>query len=143
LTISPRSQAPSSYRLTVSSADPPTQRPNAFDRFAQAASDFVSRGGFFFVSVLMVTIWVPTILIFESVDTWQLVMNTVVSVLAFLLIALLQNSERRYDEALHTKIDAVLTGLADLMDHLEEEDPERLRRHVERLRSSVRIERDL
>ena len=122
---------------------PPIRRPDAFDGFAQATSDFVSRGGFFFVSFLLVAIWIPTILIFESVDTWQLVMNTLVSVLAFLLIALLQNTERRYDEALHAKIDAILTGLADLMDHLEDEDPERLRRHVERLRSSVRIERDV
>ena len=39
----------------------------------------------------------PTIWIFHSVETWQLVHNTVTSVLAFLLIALLQNSERRYD----------------------------------------------
>ena len=67
-------------------------------------------------------------------------MNTVVSVLAFLLIALLQNSERRYGEALHRKIDAVATGLADLMEHLEE-DPERLRRHVDGLRDSIQLER--
>jgi low affinity Fe/Cu permease len=85
-----------------------------FDRFAEWASRIVSGGGFFAVSVL-----------------------------AFLLIALLQNSERRYDAALHHKIDAVLTGIADLMDHLEDEDPERMRRHVERLRTSVRIERKL
>jgi low affinity Fe/Cu permease len=114
---------------------------NAFDRFAEASSRFVSEGAFFAISVLVVVIWIPTIFLFDSVDTWQLVMNTVVSVLAFLLIALLQNSERRYDAALHIKIDSVLTGLADLMDHLEEDDPERLRRHVERLRTSVRIER--
>jgi low affinity Fe/Cu permease len=116
---------------------------NAFDRFAEASSRFVSRGAFFAISLLLVLIWIPTIALFESVDTWQLVMNTVVSVLAFLLIALLQNSERRYDAALHHKIDAVLTGIADLMDHLEEEDPERARRHVDRLRTSVRIERKL
>ena len=114
---------------------------DAFDRFAEAASQFVSKGLFFTVSVIVVLIWIPTILLFESIDTWQLVMNTIVSVLAFLLIALLQNSERRYDAALHHKIDAVATGLADLMEHLEEEDPDRLRRHVERLRMSIRIER--
>jgi low affinity Fe/Cu permease len=116
---------------------------SAFDRFAEASSRFVSRGGFFAISLFLVVIWIPTIALFDSVDTWQLVMNTVVSVLAFLLIALLQNSERRYDAALHHKIDAVLTGIADLMDHLEEDDPERVRRHVQRLRTSVRIERDL
>jgi low affinity Fe/Cu permease len=116
---------------------------NAFDRFAEASSRFVSRGAFFVVSLFIVVIWIPTILVFDSVDTWQLVMNTLVSVLAFLLIALLQNSERRYDAALHKKIDAVATGLADLMEHLEEEDPDRLGRHVEKLRSSIELERRL
>jgi low affinity Fe/Cu permease len=116
---------------------------HAFERFAEWTSRIVSGGGFFAVSVLVVLLWIPTIFVFSSVDTWQLVMNTVVSVLAFLLIALLQNSERRYDAALHHKIDAVLTGIADLMDHLEDEDPDRVRRHVERLRTSVRIERKL
>jgi low affinity iron permease len=45
--------------------------------------------------------------LFRSVDTWQLVINTATSVLAFLLVALLQNSERRYDRALHEKVDAL------------------------------------
>lgn len=116
---------------------------STFDRIVEASSRFVSRGVFFAISLLLVVIWIPTIALFASVDTWQLVMNTVVSVLAFLLIALLQNSEQRYDAALHHKIDVVLTGIADLMDHLEDEDPERVRKHVERLRASVRIERNL
>jgi hypothetical protein len=55
------------------------------------------------------------ILLFNSVDTWQLVLNTVTSVLAFLLIALLQNAERRYDRALHSKVDALADGLAALI----------------------------
>ncbi len=100
----------------------------------------MTKGLFFTVSVVVVVIWIPTILIFDSVDTWQLVINTMTSVLAFLLIALLQNSERRYDAALHHKIDAVATGLADLMENMDEQDPERLRRHVERLRASIRLE---
>jgi hypothetical protein len=55
----------------------------------------------------------------------------------FLLIALLQNSERRYDEALHHKIDAVAAGLADLMEHEAEPNREVLERHIEDLQASV------
>jgi len=88
-----------------------------FDRFAESASHFVSKGLFFTISVVIVVIWMPTIFVFQDVDTWQLVINTMTSVLAFLLIALLQNSERRYDDALHQKIDALAAGLADLMEH--------------------------
>jgi low affinity Fe/Cu permease len=114
-----------------------------FDRFAEGASKFVSKGLFFTISVVIVAIWMPTIFIFQSVDTWQLVINTLTSVLAFLLIALLQNSERRYDEALHQKIDALTAALADLMEHEANGDRELLRRHIEELRSSVGLEREL
>src|SRR5437763_7576265 len=86
-----------------------------FDRFAEATTHFVSQAAFFTTSVLLVVIWVPTIVVFDSVDTWQLVLNTVTSVLAFLLIALLQNSERRYDRALHSKVDALAAGVAGIL----------------------------
>jgi low affinity Fe/Cu permease len=62
-----------------------------FDRFAETASRFVSQASFFFISLVVVSIWMPTIVLFDDVDTWQLVINTATSVLAFLLLALLQN----------------------------------------------------
>jgi low affinity Fe/Cu permease len=114
-----------------------------FDRFADGASRFVSKGVFFTICLAVTVIWMPTILIFSSVDTWQLVINTLTSVLAFLLIALLQNSERRYDEALHHKIDALAAGLADPMEHEARTDGEVLQRHVAELRSAVGLEREL
>jgi low affinity Fe/Cu permease len=122
---------------------PRERRRQPFDRFAEGASQFVSRGLFFTISVVVVAIWMPTIFLFRSIDTWQLIINTLTSVLAFLLIALLQNSERRYDEALHQKIDALAAGLADLMEHQAEGDRKVLERHIEELRSSVGLERDL
>jgi low affinity Fe/Cu permease len=88
----------------------PEQPINRFDRFAETISKFVSRGIFFTASVVVVVIWIQTIFLVPSIDTWQLVINTLTSVLAFLLIALLQNSERRYDDALHRKIDTIAAG---------------------------------
>jgi low affinity Fe/Cu permease len=115
---------------------------STFDRFAESVSRIVSRAAFFAVALVAVLIWMPTIFVFESVDTWQLVINTLTSVLAFLLIALLQNSERRYDEALHNKIDALAAALADLIEHESEARPdgERLTRHLDELRSVIRLE---
>ena len=115
----------------------------AFDRFAETSTQFVSHGLFFTICLAAVVIWLPTLAFFHSVDTWQLVINTFTSVLAFLLIALLQNSERRYDEALHRKIDVLAAALADLMQHELEKDPELLRRHLEDLRAVVRLEEDV
>jgi low affinity Fe/Cu permease len=123
-----------------------TSPPSRFDRLAEGASRFVSRAGFFTVSLVVVVIWMPTIIVFDSVDTWQLVINTMTSVLAFLLIALLQNSERRYDEALHRKIDALAEGVADLMEdeaNRSNGDSERLRRDLAELRAAVGLEERL
>jgi low affinity Fe/Cu permease len=120
----------------------PARPADRFDRFAEATSQFVSRGAFFTAAVIVVLLWLPTILFMSSIDTWQLVINTLTSVLAFLLIALLQNSERRYDEALHRKIDAIAAGLADVMERLEERegDDGETREKVEDLRESIELE---
>ncbi len=119
------------------------QGANRFDRFAEGVSQFVSKGWFFTASVIVVLLWFPTLLLIPSIDTWQLVINTLTSVLAFLLIALLQNSERRYDDALHTKIDAIAAGLADVMERLDEREggDGELREKVEDLRESIELER--
>ncbi len=60
----------------------------------------------------MVVIWIPTIVVFNNPDTWQLVISTITSILAFLLVALLQNSQRRNDVALRRKIDALTEAIA-------------------------------
>jgi low affinity Fe/Cu permease len=114
--------------------------PGRFDRFADRASRFVSKAAFFLIAVVFVLVWIPTIFVFSSIDTWQLVINTVTSVMAFLLIALLQNSERRYDEALHHKVDAIAQGLVTIMRHLDDADAEDLRRSTAELRESIGLE---
>jgi low affinity Fe/Cu permease len=121
----------------------PEHRVNRFDRFAEAVSKFVSQGVFFTAAVIVVLLWLPTIVFISSIDTWQLVINTLTSVLAFLLIALLQNSERRYDDALHRKIDAIASGLADVMERIEEREggDDELREKVDSLRDSIELER--
>jgi low affinity Fe/Cu permease len=120
----------------------PRQEPvDRFDRLAEGVSRFVSRGVFFTAAAVVVVLWLPTILFISSIDTWQLVINTLTSVLAFLLIALLQNSERRYDDALHSKIDTIAAGLADLMERLDERGDQDLREHAESLRESIELER--
>ena len=68
----------------------------------------------------------PTILVFHSVDTWQLVINTATSVAAFLLVALLQNSERRKDEATLAKLNTLAAALAAVMRHVADGDREAL-----------------
>jgi low affinity Fe/Cu permease len=113
----------------------------AFDRFAERASDFASGAAFFGASLILVVLWLPTIFIFKSVDTWQLVINTATSVLAFLLVALLQNSERRTDRATAEKLDALAAATADLMDlALERGDREAIANRAAELREAIGLE---
>jgi signal transduction histidine kinase len=94
------------------------ERLGAFDVFAGWASKIASRAVFFTFCVLLVVIWAPTILIFRDVDTWQLIINTVTTIITFLMVALLQNSQTRSDQAIQHKLNAIADGLADLMAHV-------------------------
>jgi hypothetical protein len=57
------------------------------------------------------------------VDTWQLVINTATTIVTFLIVALLQNSQHRAEQAIHQKLDALADGLADFMEHLGGDQP--------------------
>ena len=94
---------------------------------------------FFIACVLLVVIWVPSYFVFESLNTWQLVINTATTIVTFLLVALLQNSQRRSDEAVHQKLDALADALADLMEHASQKDA-KLRGDVSDLREAVAAE---
>jgi low affinity Fe/Cu permease len=111
-----------------------------FDRFAEISASFVGRATFFTAAVVLVVLWIPLIAVFESIDTWQLVLNTATSVVAFLLIALLQNTERRGDRALHRKLDILAAALAESMAC---QDDERLRDSIEELRAVVKLEEQI
>jgi low affinity Fe/Cu permease len=86
-----------------------------FDRFADRASTVVSRAPFFAFCVLLVILWLPSYFAFGSIDTWQLIINTITTIVTFLLVALLQNSQTRADQAVQQKLNAIADGLADLM----------------------------
>ena len=121
-----------------------------FDRFAGKASEIVSRAPFFAFCLGLVALWA-----IEGVvrmlsggadefldDTFQLQINTTTTIITFLLVALLQNSQTRSDRAVHQKLNALADGLADLMAHTAERaDDEDLRRDIRELRAAVGLEK--
>lgn len=121
-----------------------------FDRFAGRASEIVSRAPFFAFCLLLVFAWlVEGALRMASdgvsgflEDGYQLQINTTTTIITFLLVALLQNSQTRSDRAVQHKLNAVADGLADLMDHLAERaGDEDLKRDIRELRAAVGLER--
>ncbi|MEU8005914.1 low affinity iron permease family protein [Catellatospora sp. NPDC049111] len=110
-----------------------------FDHFAEAASNFASKAWFFALCVLLILVWAPSIVFIGTVDTWQLIINTATTIVTFLMVALLQNSQTRANEAVQHKLNAIADGLADLME-AQGEDKEQLIQDMVELRDAVGLE---
>src|SRR5437899_2991406 len=115
-----------------------SSRVGIFDRFAGLASDIAGRAAFFAFCLLLIIVWAPSILLLRDVDTWQLIINTATTIITFLMVALLQNSQTRNDQAVHHKLNAIADGLSDLMSCFAEEHD--LHRDIEELKLAVGLE---
>ena len=110
-----------------------------FDRFADVASTFVSRAPFFAFCVLLVVVWLPSYFVIRDLNTWQLIINTITTIVTFLLVALLQNTQTRSDLAIQQKLNAIADALADVMDAQSGSDRD-LSADIKELRSAVGLE---
>lgn len=118
-----------------------SDRVGFFDRFAGHAADIASRAPFFAFCVLLVLIWAPSYFLLRNIDTWQLIINTATTIVTFLMVAVLQNSQTRADHAVQHKLNAIADGLADLTERLADvHDRDELTRDVEELRRAVGLE---
>jgi len=118
-----------------------SERVGPFDVFAGWSSRLASRAAFFTFCVLLVIVWAPTFFLLRDVDTWQLIINTVTTIITFLMVALLQNSQTRSDQAVQHKLNAIADGLADLMAHVSAGGEGRdLGRDLIELRAAVGLE---
>jgi low affinity Fe/Cu permease len=110
-----------------------------FERFVEQAQQIVSRAPFFFVCVCIIVAWAVSLPLFGDTGTWMAVIHTVSSVLALLLLVLLENSGRRAEEAAQEKLNVLAEGLSDLMESQARNDPQ-LQDAVKRLRDAVGLE---
>ena len=118
-----------------------SSRVGFFDRFAGGAAHIASRAAFFAFCALLIILWAPSILVLRKVDTWQLIINTATTIITFLMVALLQNSQTRSDQAVQHKLNAIADGLADVMAYLSDEHEDRdIKRDLKDLRAAVGLE---
>jgi low affinity Fe/Cu permease len=112
-----------------------------FDKFATHAAQFVSRAWFFAGCLLLVLIWAPSILVIQDIDTWQLIINTATTIVTFVLVALLQNTQTRNDQSTQDKLNALAEAVAVLMTHTADiHDRRGLNDAVTELRDAVGLE---
>jgi low affinity Fe/Cu permease len=100
----------------------------SFTRFAKATARTSGHPVTFGLAVLVIIAWAVTGPLFRFSDTWQLVINTGTTIVTFLMVFLIQNTQNRDSVAMQIKLDELLravkgahTALADLEDLTEEE----------------------
>ena len=107
------------------------------NRIATAAGQPIT----FAVAFGLILVWSMTGPIFGYSDTWQLIINTLTTIVTFLLVALLQNAQYRSDEATQHKLNAIADALADLMIQMHERtEDSHLKKDVAELRAAVGLE---
>jgi low affinity Fe/Cu permease len=79
-----------------------------FRRFAQAIAELVGHSKAFFLAAAVVVVWGCTGPIFHFSDTWQLVINTGTTIVTFLMVFLIQNTQNRDSHAVHLKLDELI-----------------------------------
>jgi low affinity Fe/Cu permease len=93
------------------------------DRFAAMAKQASALAGSyltFMVAVGLVLIWAVSGPFFGFSTTWQLVINTSTTIVTFLMVFLIQNTQNRDSEALHLKIDELINAISDADDSVME-----------------------
>jgi low affinity Fe/Cu permease len=79
-----------------------------FTKFATKISDLSGSSIAFLGAIAVIIVWLVTGPIFNYSDTWQLMINTVTSVVTFLMVFLIQNSQSRDTKALHVKLNEII-----------------------------------
>ena len=114
-----------------------------FRKFSQMSAQAVGSSWAFIISVLIIVAWAATGPMFHYSDTWQLIINTGTTVITFLMVFIIQNTQNRDAKAIHLKLDELIkgvkgarTGLVNL-EKLSDEDLERLHKEFERLQNAA------
>lgn len=115
-----------------------------FTRFAKVTSRWTGRPIAFMLAVAIVGVWLVTGPLFGYSDSWQLVINTGTTIVTFLMVFLIQNTQYRDTQALQVKLDELLRATSGAhnamldLEELEEIELDRIRENYARLATRAR-----
>src|SRR5881227_3632433 len=119
---------------------------DAFRVFARHSAIALGSAWAFAGAVLVILVWILTGPMFHFSDTWQLVINTATTIVTFLMVFLIQNTQNRDAKAVHLKLDEVIRALKGArnqlvdLENLSDEELKKLEKQFQHLRKKA--ERD-
>ena len=115
-----------------------------YSRLAKIAARWSGRPGTFGIATLLILVWLVSGPLFGFSDTWQLVINTATTIITFLMVFLIQNTQNRDTQAMQVKLDELIratqgahNALLDL-EELEEKQLDRFRARYEKMAERAR-----
>ena len=117
-----------------------------FGRLARLTAHAMGQPVAFGTALAIIILWAISGPIFGFSDTWQLIINTGTTIITFLMVFIIQNTQNRDAEAMHIKLDELIRAMDQAqnallnLEELEEEDLERIRADYLRLAEHARIE---
>lgn len=127
------------------------QEMSRFSRFATWASHTSGHPSSFIFALAIIAVWAVTGPLFKFSDTWQLVINTSTTIITFLMVFVIQNTQNRDSAAIQLKLDEIIRSLEGAnnallnMEELDEKDLESIRESYLKLaedaRNSIRKKR--
>jgi low affinity Fe/Cu permease len=116
-----------------------------YSSLAKGAARFCGRPRVFAVAVSIIGVWIVTGPLFRFSDTWQLVINTGTTIITFLMVFLIQNTQNRDTEAIQIKLDELIRatqGAHNVLLDLEELEQESLSAFRLKYQTLARVARD-
>jgi low affinity Fe/Cu permease len=134
------------WQLELILMDKTMQQTSWYSQFAKQAAHFCGRPRVFAIAVGIILVWIVTGPFFHYSDTWQLVINTSTTIITFLMVFLIQNTQNRDTQAIQVKLDELIratkgahNALLDL-EELEEENLEAFKAKYQALAAAARAE---
>ncbi|HZQ54715.1 MAG TPA: low affinity iron permease family protein [Bryobacteraceae bacterium] len=82
-----------------------------FRHFAKRSAEAVGTPAAFLSSIVLIVLWAASGAAFHYSDTWQLVINTATTIVTFLMVFLIQNTQNRDSKAIHLKLDELIKAI--------------------------------
>ena len=116
---------------------------NFFEKFANAATKFTGSSIAFIAATAIVILWALTGPVFHYSETWQLVINTGTTIVTFLMVFLIQNTQNRDARSMHLQLDELIESIKGAsnayldLDEMSDDELDKLRQHFRHMHDKV------